>query len=242
MSNSMINLLYDFPSISHCFAACSTAGVILVLGYLLECYSAQWHDISKGHPTLGYQLQRKEAWAISDTTQMTMLKCHSRKGSLQTRWERRQLKDSKGSASWCLRGHLWVGDTWNIWRPLRSLCCLPPPRSPAAYTLTSGPYAEPRRGKQLLLCLLCSLCVPFPSSFWYLPTRTKYIIWGSQVPNKNARSFVQKLLRLSRWWQQSISQSTGPLTSGGPCADALATHPWSHPCFPLSSAASLSFY
>lgn len=47
----------------------------------------------------------------------------------------------------------------------------------------------------------------------------------------NAGSFVQKLLRISRWWQQSIK----PRGWGGEILSAKswahATRPWSHPSF-----------
>ena len=50
---------------------------------------------------------------------------------------------------------------------------------------------------------------------------TGYMICGIQYKMKEWVSSFKKLLRVSRWWQQSIEQAQGPA--------AQFTHPWSGP-------------
>lgn len=91
-------------------------------------------------------------------------------------------------------------------------------RGPRTSRLTSK---SPERAR-------ASLCSQIAyGAHWFVSQQDRLQnLWGPPSAKWKCRSlliFVQKSLRMSRWWQQSIKSSMKP------CVTAQVTYPWSHP-------------
>lgn len=200
----MINLLYDTPaSLLPLFYHIQHGYMSLVSGCLLENYQRLWCDISKGHPPLGYQLLRKEAWAIVTQPRWHCWDATQQKEEAANQWQMGQVHpDISKPTSKCETHDTLVGDHSGS----SAACILPD--SLLAYSLTSG-LRQNHEGVTTPLCLLSFLSMPFPSAIWNPPTKTKYIILGAKCKMKMQCSSFKNCWRISRWWQQSLRHSPG---------------------------------